>query len=93
MHFSVDLTSIYCPQKYLWEEREKWKSVREDILSLFLHISIDLNENDTCGRITFPFITAVERSNATYTTIDLTGSGEKSMAKHPRVPHTPLVMW
>ena len=45
---------------------------------LFLHICIDLNKNDTCSRITFPFITAVDKSNATYNTIDHTARGEKS---------------
>lgn len=50
--------------------------------------SIDLNENGICGRITFPFITAGDRSNATCTTIDHTGRGREEKKKKKTMAKT-----
>lgn len=58
------------------EKKRVESEVRCPLLYSFTFaLSIDLNENDIWDRITFPFIMAVDKSNATYTTIDHTGTG------------------
>lgn len=73
MHTIDPVHTTYCSEE---EEKGVEGEVRCPLLYSFtLTLSIDLNENDICDRITFPFITAVDKSNATYTTIDHTGMG------------------
>lgn len=81
----MDLThTIYYPQEYVGECEHGYP------LPYSFAFGIDLTENDICGRITFPFITAVDKTNATSNRIDQRAGEKKSVAKHlSRVPRTP----
>lgn len=74
----MDLThTIYYPQEYVGECEHGYP------LPFSFAFGIDLTENDICGRITFPFITAVDKTNATSNRIDHAGRGEKKRGEAP----------